>query len=57
MRDDNYDVLADGVVVGRIFKVHAAPDALGLCCQTCRVKGYSASNFRNALGGNFGPLH
>ncbi len=23
--DDDYDVLADGVVVGRIFKVHAAP--------------------------------
>ena len=24
-RDDDYDVLADGAVVGRIFKVHAAP--------------------------------
>jgi hypothetical protein len=23
--DDDYDVLADGVAVGRIFKVHAAP--------------------------------
>ena len=23
--DDDYDILADGVVVGRIFKVHAAP--------------------------------
>jgi hypothetical protein len=23
--DDHYDVLADGIVVGRIFKVHAAP--------------------------------
>ena len=23
--DDDYDVLADGVVVGRIFKVNAAP--------------------------------
>src|ERR1700746_3670492 len=23
--DDDFDVLADGVVVGRIFKVHAAP--------------------------------
>jgi hypothetical protein len=23
--DDDYDVLADGVVVGRILKVHAAP--------------------------------
>jgi hypothetical protein len=23
--DDDYDVLADGVVVGRIFKGHAAP--------------------------------
>ena len=23
--DDDYDVLANGVVVGRIFKVHAAP--------------------------------
>ena len=23
--DDDYDVLADGAVVGRIFKVHAAP--------------------------------
>jgi hypothetical protein len=23
--DDDYDVLADGDVVGRIFKVHAAP--------------------------------
>jgi len=23
--EDDYDVLADGVVVGRIFKVHAAP--------------------------------
>jgi hypothetical protein len=25
--DDDYDVLADGAVVGRIFKVHAAPEA------------------------------
>jgi hypothetical protein len=24
--DDDFDVLADGVVVGRIFKVHAAPE-------------------------------
>jgi hypothetical protein len=24
-KDDDYDVLADGVVVGRILKVHAAP--------------------------------
>jgi hypothetical protein len=24
-RDDDYDVLADGVVVGRIFKANAAP--------------------------------
>jgi hypothetical protein len=24
-KDDDYDVLADGVVVGRIFKVNAAP--------------------------------
>jgi hypothetical protein len=24
-RYDDYDVIADGVVVGRIFKVHAAP--------------------------------
>jgi hypothetical protein len=23
--DDDYDVLADGVMVGRILKVHAAP--------------------------------
>ena len=23
--EDDYDVLADGAVVGRIFKVHAAP--------------------------------
>ena len=23
--DDDYDVFADGAVVGRIFKVHAAP--------------------------------
>ena len=23
--DDDYDVVADGAVVGRIFKVHAAP--------------------------------
>jgi hypothetical protein len=23
--DDDFDVLADGAVVGRIFKVHAAP--------------------------------
>jgi len=23
--DDDYDVLADGVVVGRLMKVHAAP--------------------------------
>ena len=23
--DDDYDVLADGAVVGRIFKLHAAP--------------------------------
>ena len=23
--DDDYDVLAEGIVVGRIFKVHAAP--------------------------------
>jgi hypothetical protein len=23
--DDDYDVLADGIVVGPIFKVHAAP--------------------------------
>jgi hypothetical protein len=23
--DDDFDVLSDGVVVGRIFKVHAAP--------------------------------
>ena len=23
--DDDFDVLADGTVVGRIFKVHAAP--------------------------------
>jgi hypothetical protein len=25
--DDDYDVLADGVIVGRIFKVNAAPVA------------------------------
>jgi hypothetical protein len=24
--DDDFDVLADGTVVGRIFKVHAAPE-------------------------------
>jgi hypothetical protein len=24
--DDDFDVLADGVVVGRIMKVHAAPE-------------------------------
>ena len=24
--DDDFDVLADGAVVGRIFKVHAAPE-------------------------------
>jgi hypothetical protein len=24
-RDDDYDVLADGAVVGRIFKANAAP--------------------------------
>jgi hypothetical protein len=24
-KDEDYDVLADGAVVGRIFKVHAAP--------------------------------
>jgi hypothetical protein len=24
-KDDDYDVLADGVIVGRIFKVNAAP--------------------------------
>jgi len=24
--EDDYDVLADGVVVGRIVKVHAAPE-------------------------------
>jgi hypothetical protein len=30
--EDDYDVLADGVVVGRILKVHTAParDATGL---------------------------
>jgi hypothetical protein len=28
--DDDYDVVADGIVVGRIFKVHAAP--VGLSC-------------------------
>jgi hypothetical protein len=26
--DDDYDVVADGIVVGRIFKVHAAPVGL-----------------------------
>ena len=28
--DDDYDVVADGIVVGRIFKVHSAP--VGLSC-------------------------
>lgn len=36
--DDDFDVLADGIVVGRIFKANAAPTP-----QTCRRKSTRAS--------------
>jgi hypothetical protein len=31
--DDDFDVLADGVVVGRIFKANAAPVGTPLTCR------------------------
>ena len=48
---DDYDVLADGVVVGRIFKVHAAPEgspwmwalALGHHEDRTPTHGYAAT--------------
>jgi hypothetical protein len=33
--DDDFDVLADGVVVGRIFKANGAPGRLALDVDAC----------------------
>ena len=53
--DDDYDVLADGTVVGRIFKVHAAPEgspwmwtlAFGYHEDRTPTHGYEPTRGRN----------
>jgi len=43
--DDEYDVLTDGAVVGRIMKVHAAP--VGTSCMPTHLRG----DARGRVGG------
>jgi hypothetical protein len=39
-RDDDYDVLENGVVIGRIFKVLVAPEAAPGCGRVATVGTY-----------------
>jgi hypothetical protein len=52
--DDDFDVLADGAVVGRIMRVHAAPGGNAVDADTCfrspRGPHANARLYRDARG-------
>ena len=54
--DDDFDVLADGAVVGRILKVHGAPVGTPWMWTTKARKGPRLSGAKFRLGGSGASL-